>query len=75
MKRPNEMRAPDLCKNPSGVEAAMAAQRKREKRLRMRQVSRNTWILVPKKKDNEKYARKYAEEKLGIRPVNTEICR
>lgn len=70
-KKPNEARHPDMCKNPAtGVDAMIAAQREREKKLHMRRVSRTTWIVVPEEKDNDEYARRYAGDKLGIKITN-----
>lgn len=66
----NKNTKPDNGRNADGLEAAIANQREKEANLHMVRVSRNTWIAVPKKKANAKYAAKYKAEHLDVQPVN-----
>lgn len=54
--------------NADGLEAVIEKQRQKEKKMYMMRVSRNTWIVVPKKKANTTYATQYKQEHIDIRP-------
>ena len=58
---------PDNGRNADGIEAAIASQREKEASLHMVRVSRDTWIAVPKKKANAKYAAKYKAEHVDVK--------
>ena len=52
----------DPAKNGDGVVAAMAAQRRREQKLRPLRINAQTIILVPRGKCNKKYAQQYQDK-------------
>lgn len=67
-KDPMAGRKPDTAKNENecSLEAVIERQRQKEKNFCMMRVSRNTWIVVPKKKANREYAEQYKEEHIDI---------
>ena len=56
-----------MTKNPDGIEEAIERQRQKEKSLCMVRVTRNTWLAVPKKKANAKYAARYKAEHVDFK--------
>lgn len=68
MKHTTQKSRPDMTKNPDGIEEAIERQRKKEKSLCMVKVTRNTWIVVPKRKDNPEYVERYKRERIDFKP-------
>ena len=66
-KQPTTPRRPDHTRNPDGLEAVIEKQRRKEKSLHMLRVSRNTWIVVPKRKNNPKYVDSYRRDVMKIK--------
>ena len=65
MRTVSKTRKSDSAVNNSGVELAIANQRKREKKLYPLRINGQITLLVPKSKCNEKYAQWYRENRLN----------